>query len=281
MLEFSSGFSVKSVFWLSALRETEKEYCGRIVDDLRIVLDSSGVPFQAYDAVSPWHFECALKTIAESAKKDGMRPILHLDMHGSKEDGLEIGATGECVPWPKVVSLLQEINVATGNNLCVVAAACFGFHAIEEVKITEPSPFFILIAPENEVFLGFLAQKTGDFYRDVFSKGDLWAAFDEHLSPQMRDYHADKMLFMSVAKYIRNHCKGKGSTQRRERLLTEVFLAGLPQTDENLKSARQKIKEGIRPDSGLMDKYVQDFLVGKKPGFTFDDLLSAVEKSIG
>jgi hypothetical protein len=230
MVEFTTGFSIKSVFWLSALRDDEVGFSQRLIEDLRLCLESAGCPFQAYDARTAAHFEDALRLIAESAEKDGMRPILHLDMHGSKEDGLEIGATRECVPWPKVVGMLQAINKATGNNLCVVSASCFGFHAISEISIIEPSPFYMLIAPENKVTLGFLADHTVDFYRDVFGGGDVQVAFDTHLSGAMRVYNAEKMLFVSLARYIYNSCKGKGGKQRRERLLSEIFMTGKERT---------------------------------------------------
>ncbi len=57
-------------------------------------------------------------------------------MHGSADDGVEIAATGELVPWDTVVDALRRINKATGNNLEVVAAVCFGLHAIRETIIT-------------------------------------------------------------------------------------------------------------------------------------------------
>jgi hypothetical protein len=281
MREFTGGFSVKSVFWLSALREDEMGFSRRLTEDLEACLQEVRCPFQSYDAKTPAQFEEALRMIADSAERDGMRPILHLDMHGSREHGLEIGATRERVTWPTVVALLQAINRATQNNLCVVSASCFGFNAISEISITAPSAFYLLIAPENEVTFGFLADHTVGFYRDLFVGGDVQAAFDSNLSTSMRLFNADKMLFVSLARYIYAACRGKAARQRRERLLSEIFMAGRERTPANLKAVRKMLKDGLRPAQDLLDKYVQDFLVGKKPGFTIDDLLEYVEASSG
>lgn len=278
VMEFAGGLSVNMVCWISALRPVEKPITKALVNDLAVVLKSIQCPLKYYDAESPALFLDALRKVSGAAK-DGLRPILHLDMHGSKKHGLEIGATKQLVPWPAVVHELQAINKATGNNLCVVSASCFGFHAISQIKIAEACPFYLLIAPENEVTLGFLADHTVDFYRDVFLGGDIHTAFKAHLSGAMRVFSADKMLFISIARYIHNACRGKPAAQRRERLLSEILAAGKKRTPENLKAIRKTIKAGIRPTQELLDKYVEGFLVGKKPGFTFDNLLKYVESA--
>jgi hypothetical protein len=71
----------------------------------------------------------------------GAKPILHLDMHGSK-DGLAIADTHETAPWTLVVPRLRAINIATRGNLCVVAGVCFALHAITRVRLPEPEMRF-------------------------------------------------------------------------------------------------------------------------------------------
>ena len=46
-----------------------------------------------------------------------------------------------------------------------------------------------------------------------------------------------KMLFIVVARYIKEHCKGKGGQARRERLLTEIF------NDQSDESKSQKLQK--------------------------------------
>jgi hypothetical protein len=96
----------------------------------------------------------------ESAARDGCRPLIYLDMHGSPTDGVEIAATNEMVPWHQVVDALRAINRQTGNNLLVMAGVCFGLYAIKETIITDHAPFYMLIAPEEPVTFGDLMDQT-------------------------------------------------------------------------------------------------------------------------
>ena len=194
--------------------------------------------------------------------RTGTGPILHFDMHGSKEKGLEIAATGERVPWPDLVKKLQAINRATGNNLCVISASCFGLHAIMQIKIIETVPFYVLIAPENEVIIGFLEDHTVSFYNDVFSSCDIVAAHKKHLAGAMKLFHCEKMLAVAIGKYISNACKGKSGRERRERLLTEILIDGDKRSSQNLKEVRKKIKEGLRLTQKLVDRFGSVFSCG-------------------
>jgi hypothetical protein len=112
-------------------------------------------------------------------RREGAKPILHLDMHGSKR-GLQLAGTLEIAPWARVVPKLQAINVATGNNLVVVAGVCFARDAILQIKISEACPVYMLIAPETEVTFGFLEDNTVPFYQKLFSSGDINKACLEH-----------------------------------------------------------------------------------------------------
>jgi len=65
------------------------------------------------------------------------------------------------------------INVATGNNLFAASACCFGFHAIKSPRIMDACPFYMLVAPENEITFGFVEDDSFEFYRDAFTARDL------------------------------------------------------------------------------------------------------------
>jgi hypothetical protein len=84
-------------------------------------------------------------------------------MHGSSTEGVEIAASREMVPWVDLVDALRKINQQTSNNLLVVAAVCFGRHAIEQTVITELTPLFVLITPEERIFFGDLMDRTFPF----------------------------------------------------------------------------------------------------------------------
>ncbi len=114
----------------------------------------------------------------------GLRPILHFDMHGDLTQGIKVAASGEFVSWPRLVDSLRAINVATENNLCVVSGACFSMNVVWEVTLSKPCPFFILIAPGEEVSSGFLEDKTREFYKSVFDDLEIVAAHEAHFAPR-------------------------------------------------------------------------------------------------
>ena len=162
MLHLSSVININSLIWITSLEPNETGTMNRVHDDLQPYLLSIGLPFHAVGPRSGSELLACLDAIAKRAK-DGLRPIIHFDTHGSRKDGLYIAASREFVSWQKLVEKLRAINVETGNNLCVVSAACFGMHAIMETNIGNAAPFFALIAPENTVTFGFVEQRTVPF----------------------------------------------------------------------------------------------------------------------
>ena len=275
-LEMTTGFGVSSLIWITSLVDDEMGPTKRIVDDLRIYFGSIGLAFIYYEIPTAADLYEMLDGLAERARL-GARPMIHLDMHGSKE-GLAIAATGELAPWTSVVPKLQAINLATKGNLCVVAGVCYALHAIKQIKISEPCAIHMLIAPEDVVYVGFLEDETVKFYQEVFSSGHVEKAHKEHLSAQLKVFYSEKLLAVALTRYIRDSCLGKGGARRRERLLTEI-LSNQPNTPENRKRLRRLLKDRSKPDQALVDKYASTFLAGRPCPFKIGELLRLVEST--
>jgi hypothetical protein len=135
-MEIDGGLRMDSLVWLSSPRPGEEGWTGRIHEDVESACTQVGLLMQTYAVPSKALFLDALDKIAEMAR-DGRKPFLHLDMHGSVEKGVEIAASKEFVPWSLLVPKLRTVNQASGNNLCVVAATCWAFHAIKQVGIKQ------------------------------------------------------------------------------------------------------------------------------------------------
>ena len=263
VLHSTSVIAINSLVWISSLKPGEKGTTDRVHDDLQPYFLSIGLPFHPAEPRSASEFLSSLDAIVKRAK-DGLRPIIHFDTHGSKKDGLYIAGSGEFVSWQQLVDKLRPINVATQNNLCVVSAACFGMHAIKEVSIGNAAPFSALIAPENTVGFGFVEKRTVPFYTKLFEGLDIVTAHEQYLTPGFKLFLAEKMLLVGLTKYVRNHCLGKGRKKRVEDLLTKAVAGGLPNNRQNRRMARSTAKKFIQPDQVLIDRYVETFLVGKK-----------------
>jgi len=179
-----------------------------------------------------------------------------------------------------LASYLRNININTGNNLCVIGAACYGLRAIMPLSLTEASPFYVLLAPEEAVLLGFLASNIPPFYRMLFECGSIDSSYSRYLSDKFKFFHCEKMLFIVIAKYINEQCRGKGARERREKLLTEIFSHGAEKTPEKLKEIRAALKSGLKPDQLLLDRYANKFLIGRQCSFNMGELLQFLDENI-
>jgi hypothetical protein len=178
------------------------------------------------------------------------------------------------------VNSLRPINIATKNNLCVVSAACCSWGAIKKITVTKPSPFFILVAPEEPVTFGFIEDNTSRFYEKVFRELDIVSAYQEYFAPELNIFHCEKVLAVALTRYVLNNCTGKGGKDRRENLMTQYFSeTGLPNTRHNRRMIRKTTKATTRPSQKLIDRYVNTFLIGKRIDFGIDKLMTLVAKA--
>jgi hypothetical protein len=87
-------------------------------------------------------------------------------------------------------------------------------------------------------------------------------------------YHCDKLRAIALTKYIRENTSGKALKERREALMTHALASGrIPNNRQNRRAARKKIKQGLRPNQALIDKYVRSFLIGKTVPFSIKQIM--------
>jgi hypothetical protein len=279
MLQLSSILNINSVIWISSLEGSEKGSTQRVIDDLQPYFVSIGLPFKFVEPKTKAELLACLDAIERRARA-GLKPIIHFDTHGNAESGVYIASSKEFVSWQQLVDKLREINIATQNNLGVVSAACFGTHVIKPIVVGEATPFFALIAPEEKVSFGYIEQHTVQFYQDLFEKGDVVAAYNGNFSERLKLFHCEKLLAIALVRYIAAHCMGRGKKKRQEALMTQVFEGGrLPNTRQNRKMVRSKVKHMIKPTQALIDRYVQDFLIGKKVPFSVQEIMNLARSS--
>jgi hypothetical protein len=83
MSEFTSIVHVNSLVWITSLGPGEEGVTNRIHDDLIPYLSLENIAFRPSEPKTAAEFLQTLNSIAVAAA-DGMKPILHLDTHGSK-----------------------------------------------------------------------------------------------------------------------------------------------------------------------------------------------------
>lgn len=272
-MQLKTKFIFNSIVWISSLDKDEAGPTRRMIESINNFFDGR-TPIEHLHANSSSELKIKIGRLAIKAMQNGMRPMIVIDMHGNKDKGVRIAKTSEFVPWRVLSNCLRGLNIATKNNLVVISHACFGLHAISPISINEAAPFYVLLAPEKEVKVGFLEDNCVNFFKELVNTGIIDVAYNKWLKEKFEYFHCEEMLFISMAKYIDDGCKGKTAKERRERLLSEAVDQGLV---KNLADARRTIKKGLNPTQKLLDKYSNAFLLDRNCSFKIDEILAALE----
>ncbi|MDX0110442.1 hypothetical protein GOC38_28800 [Sinorhizobium meliloti] len=268
--------AVNSLVWITSLRENEQGVTRRVLEDLVPYLEELGVGVTIYEPKAADELLYMLDLIRE-ATEGIVRPIVHIDMHGHPTNGLHIVESGEDVPWAHLTEMFREINIRMGNTLCVVSLACFGFHILSEgaLDLTRTTPFYALIASENEIGAGAIEERAVRFYRELFEVKSLSEACVNIWDDILRVWRSEVFAFEVLINYILRFTKGKGLRERKERLLTEARRRNVV-TDANISEFRKLVKRALRPTPGLIARTERSFFGGRKLSFTFEQLMHVV-----
>lgn len=272
------AFNVNTVYLVTSSRPGEEGTTRRLIENISDISNNGGnFNFSHAQINSGGGYFQFLDEIFHEID-NGLKPILHFDMHGSQERGLEIGKTREFIDWASVIDSLRILNTKLNNELVVVITACHGLHAILPISFEKAAPFLCLIAPEEEIKVGHIEDRVPDFYRELFSSDSLAHACQK-LGSEFRYFHSAEFLFKTLARYIKEKCKGAGGQKRREDLLTEIMETRLVEAPEKVSEYRSKVKKHIAPNQELLDRYTSRFLMGKDSGIKIEDLIAEIDKS--
>lgn len=272
----ASHGSVNAVLWFTSLHPDEQGVTRRVLDDLEPYLDRVHIHHQVFEITTAGQFLAILNTLAAETASGTLKPILHLDMHGSAEDGLRIAASGEMVPWEALAESLSTINATLQNNLFVVSCACHGQRFITATRLMQTCPYYVLVAPRQEITAGFLEVAIPQFYETLFNEVDFSSAYERHLASEFGLFHSERLLFLALVKYVRAYCIGRGARERREDLMSQAVAAGLTPNPD----LRQVLRDGIAADQAIVERFADVFLAGKRPRFAFGDVMRAVRQLI-
>ena len=276
-MEFTTSANVNRLIWISSLREHENGSTIRVIEDLEPYFKSINLSFDYYNLSTLAELSSVLDHISATSIP-GVAPVIHIDMHGNLDNGLFIAASSEFMAWDVLSSKLKAINVSTQNNMCVVFATCYAFNMLKHLTFEDQSPCYLMIAPEEEINFGFVEDRIENFYRDVFGSLDVVRSYNQYLSSEMRLFHSEKMLAVVLARYLYISCIGKAGDKRKEKLLTEVFQSGIPNTRRNRRALRKTLQKVVRPDQKFVDRYVNSFLIGKPVCFRIEHLMKFAQK---
>lgn len=276
---FTSAFLNNCVFIVDGLPQGELQTGLHLHNELRdLSLESASVQLE-YRRVSDGGALLQVLEEIHQAARLGCKPIIHFECHGDAAEGVQIGDTKDIVTWDAIEPWLRRINIASGCNLGVVMAACYGLYAITPVKIRRPTPFYFLVGPQDKVQAGTLRQEMPAFYRKLLTTQNLDAALA--CVPSCRPYHAERMLAVSFAKYLKRGCLGKARLERVEKVLTELVWTNAIYSRAQIRAARRILKQRSKAAAHgpAFARYSKTFLAGRSCSFSFEQLLQWVSLS--
>ncbi|WP_155627874.1 hypothetical protein [Burkholderia vietnamiensis] len=276
VLKFTSRFEYNTICILDGLRPDEAQTGLNLYNDLRDVIAAGADVAVSYARVAnAGELRSELDKIEQSVG-NGAKPIVHIECHGDVEGGLAVGEQQDRLSWSALELLLRRINIACSCNLGVVMAVCHGMHAISPIRIGRPTPFYFLLGSQDALTAGTLRAEMPKFYETLLETNNLDLALA--CAPSCKPFHADRLFAQSFGRYLRHACMGKGKRERVERALSVANWTRGPMNREERRRLRTqaKVRFNAEAHGAEFDRMARVFLSGRRPSFTFDDLLQWV-----
>ncbi len=102
----------------------------------------------------------------------GLVPIIHVEAHGTDDEGGVFLKNGSHVTWQELHPYLVDLNIATRLNTILILGLCSGAHFTAHMIPSDRSPCWILIGPKSTVLDLHLRDRFKEFYREIFRTGD-------------------------------------------------------------------------------------------------------------
>jgi hypothetical protein len=231
---------------------------------------------------SALEFRAQMQQLADRARKSGVRPLLHIEAHGSEAGGLEF-ANGSSLSWDDLGLLLTELNVATQFNLFVVVAACYGAHLVSQFSPLSPAPAWGIVAPTRSVDPGELLRGFRSFYGCLLRTKDATLATTILEDGNLSEGHwfsemAEDWFGLLVTNYIKENLSHRAvrnwARSLSRRMRGQGYRAGVGSVTRQLRTQHATTLSG---------KYFDAFFcVGRVPGAEarFEAVRERLQRSI-
>ena len=229
----SAGFRLTKFVIIESL-EAHEVKTGKILAELLKTLVCEHAPelkieYRTCDNVS--EFRQLLLELTSEATQQGHAPVLHIECHGSKSDGLEF-ANGSILSWPDLAAGLTELNVASQFNLLAVLSACFGGYLLGEITALAPAACWCVVAPTLTIDPAESMRGFRIFYTTLLSVGDAGKAAAELQKTALSegDWFAQlaqlwfERLLLS---YVESHCTTEAIRFRAKRMYRRARAEGI------------------------------------------------------
>jgi len=230
-----TDFTFTRVAIIESLGPREMKSGSLLKDYLAGLRDGAGyVPDAAlYRVTSAREFLETLASLTECAQRNEEHPILHIETHGFDDQSGIVFEDGSWLEWWELASPLAMLNAATGFNLLVCVAACFGGHFLERMRPNGQSPCWALIGPTKLVDPGELLGSFRDFYRELLTTLDGAPAVEALLKRKLGEGRfvvvtAEEWFHNLAMEHLAFHCTQARISERSLAIELQLQKMGRP-----------------------------------------------------
>lgn len=245
--------SFNKIYVIESLEDSDRKTGEELYTDIISRLNKYGDgSFQSefFKIDNKTEFEDLLTNIAVECGR-GIRPIIHLEIHGS-ELGLVL-KSGELIPYSILAMHLSILNRGCKNNLFLTMAVCHGAMLSFNVQLSKPAPFLGFIGAYDAVSDYDILLKYTEFYQEFLVSRDFDKAFEYFLKVNPVDskkWHLIDTyeLFVKVYKnYIKVNSNSSKLRERARLALKPYKFVSPVQYKKMEKEFIRKIKETRQP----------------------------------
>lgn len=179
---------------------------------------------------TPNELYAALEKIKHECLKDGIKPIIHFEIHGL-EDKTGLSLNKGDVNWLQLYGYLIEINIASKWNLFITMGVCFGNYAMFLIKPSYPAPFSGVLGSFEELYEDDLYIRYNAFYQELLNSLDFEKALEalHNSNPSLPDdyrFISAEQTFKNVyQKYFDNEFSTDKIKERYKKALKDEGIS--------------------------------------------------------
>lgn len=188
-------FQFNKIYVIESLFDNDKKTGQELYNDIivRCCTRKDKVKHELLLPNSKQLFFSHLNQIIENIERNREKPIIHFEIHGSKQ-GFVL-SSNELVSWEEIKSYLIKINYLIGNHLFITSAVCFGGYISSILTMLEPSPFFGLIGTFGEITHEEHFDSFQEFFQDLLINFNLTHALRSFKNANVSSYRKYYSLF--------------------------------------------------------------------------------------
>lgn len=167
-------FLFDKIYVIESLRSDDLKTGEELYNDIiKLKLWQKGIydKCELFKPISKNDFFDAIEKIKSESEKCSIYPIIHLEMHGSK-DGIQV-ANGEIIKWYELQNRLIELNILCKCNLFLTMATCYGGFIYSTISPSLRTPFWGFIGPFEKVKAGEVLINFTAFYSEFIESLDI------------------------------------------------------------------------------------------------------------